>query len=325
MTNPTNQSLYSTNSGVTFSSPPEIRTRNPVSTDISGGNGIYQLGQRWVNSSSNTSFTLTSFNASASGISATWTQEGGSGSGTLDELAGDTGTASPSSGSITIEGGPGITTSASGSTVTVTSTGVFTLSASAGGAAFPNGGDILLEAGTGITTTASGDTITIAATATSQNYPFAVVTSVADGVNVTGDGTFWYLSTVGGSTLNILYDAGSAVAIGSGTAVFTAPVEGIYYFNWDVCMAGVGAAHTKMDMYVEVNSVDNYLGYIINPYNLSEPGGALAINSSCQIELNASDTVRVKFAVYNGTKVVSVYGSSTDEFARCSFSGYLIQ
>lgn len=188
----------------------------------------------------------------------------------------------------------------------------------------PSAGNFTIAAGSNITITPGANQISIASTGgTTTHYPFAVVTAT-DGLNVTGDGTFWYLSTVGAATLSILYDVGSNVDIGTGTAVFTAPATGIYYFNWDYCLAAIGVTHTKIDVYIEVNNVDSYLGNIFNPYPIST-AGVLAQNSSCQISLNIGDTVRAKLAVYNGAKTVSVYGSTTTEFARCTFSGFLIQ
>lgn len=122
--NPTGANLYSTSGSTPSSSISNVirATRVPATSDIKGPSGNYPIGQRWVNTSANATYTLTSLSASSGVISATWVIEGG-GSGTLSTLTGDTGTATPSAGNIQIAGGAGITTSASGSIVTVALSG----------------------------------------------------------------------------------------------------------------------------------------------------------------------------------------------------------
>lgn len=65
-------------------------TRSPTSSDIKSNNGYFQIGQRWINTVLNASFTLTSISPSNGVITATWTQEGGSGSGTVTSVTGTT-------------------------------------------------------------------------------------------------------------------------------------------------------------------------------------------------------------------------------------------
>lgn len=121
---PVGANLYGT-SGATPSNSlnSAIRaTRAPASTDTRGPQGNLTVGQRWIDTSANATYTLTSFSASNGIVSATWITDGG-GSGALATLSGDTGTATPSGGNIQIAGGAGITTSASGAVVTVALTG----------------------------------------------------------------------------------------------------------------------------------------------------------------------------------------------------------
>ena len=89
--------------------PPIIALRPPASTDVG-----YPLGQFWVDKAIGHSYQLNQITTGA----ANWVQIG-SATGALSTLTGDTGTASPSSNDILIAGGTNLTTSASGSTVTV--------------------------------------------------------------------------------------------------------------------------------------------------------------------------------------------------------------
>lgn len=96
---------------------PHLDIRAPSSADVQ-----YSVGQRWVNTIGNATYTLTSFSASAGVTTANWQAEGG-GTSQLSTLSGDTGTANPVAGNIQIAGGAGVVTSASGAVVTVSLTG----------------------------------------------------------------------------------------------------------------------------------------------------------------------------------------------------------
>ena len=120
MSNPVAASLYGIGTGSTSTGGllPYVTNRSPSSTDIIGPNGTFKVGQKWVNSTTNNTYSLTSFSALGGVITATWTAEGGTSSAVLT-LSGDSGTAVPSAGNILIAGGGEVVTSASGSTVTV--------------------------------------------------------------------------------------------------------------------------------------------------------------------------------------------------------------
>lgn len=97
-------------------------TRAPASTDVRGPQGNLSLGQRWLNTTLSDVWTLAALATSAGVTTATWVQDS-AGTGALNQLNGDTGSALPSSGAITIAGGAGVTTSATGSTVTIALSG----------------------------------------------------------------------------------------------------------------------------------------------------------------------------------------------------------
>lgn len=124
MSTPTGGNLYT----VAFGTRPE-NVEIPVYSTVNPGTNKtnYPIGKRWINTSSNSTFTLTSLSTLGGVTTATWTAEGG-GSSQLAQLTGDTGTAIPTNGSIKIAGDTvNISTSASGSTVTITQslTGTF--------------------------------------------------------------------------------------------------------------------------------------------------------------------------------------------------------
>lgn len=81
---------------------PIVSTVSPSSTNVNGPAGNYAIGQEWVNTTSNTTYVLTSLQASNGQLSATWTPSAGSGgvlsvSGTTNQV-----TASPSTGSVVV-------------------------------------------------------------------------------------------------------------------------------------------------------------------------------------------------------------------------------
>ena len=155
-------------------------TRAPTSTDLKGPQGNFPIGQRWIDTSANGTYTLTSVSASNGVLSATWVTDGG-GSGALSQLTGSTGTATPTSGSIQIAGTANqVTTEASGSTVTLSTPSTFvapgTITATLGAITATNGNLVLGTAGNKLsiatganasmgTATMSGVTVTVNTTA----------------------------------------------------------------------------------------------------------------------------------------------------------------
>lgn len=104
---PSGSNLYSQGFGSTPSASlvNAVRaTRSPASTDIKGASGNYVIGQRWINTSSNLSFTLTNITSSGGSVSATWTQEGGTGSGDVTSVSGTANqiSVSPTTGAVVV-------------------------------------------------------------------------------------------------------------------------------------------------------------------------------------------------------------------------------
>lgn len=97
--------------GVTAPNPPNIikALRAPTTNDKK-----YNIGDMWINTATSTAYQLVDIDGSG----ADW-QVTGSPSSAVSSLAGDTGSAAPAAGVITIAGGTNITSAASGSTVTI--------------------------------------------------------------------------------------------------------------------------------------------------------------------------------------------------------------
>ena len=91
-------------------SPKPIQANRAPTTEDTG----FEIGQLWADSTNDIIYALSSVSAGA----AQWNLLGG-GTGDVDVLDGDTGTAIPSGGVITIAGGDGLTTVGAGSTVTI--------------------------------------------------------------------------------------------------------------------------------------------------------------------------------------------------------------
>src|ERR1700750_1001043 len=106
--------------GTNASQPPNMSFEQRDPTEFDSQN--YSLGDQWLNTSNKKVFQLVSLAnpgiTGRSGLVAEWAQITGSG-GSVTDLAGDTGLASPAAGIITIASGTNMNTSAAGSTVTV--------------------------------------------------------------------------------------------------------------------------------------------------------------------------------------------------------------
>ncbi len=149
------------------------RDRAPTSSDRR-----YQVGTAWIDKVGERAYQLVRVDE----LGAHWV-EGGSTAGPLNDLAGDSGDALPASGSITIAGGDNITTSATGSTLTVSLDAAITVDSATleDGNLEVQDGDIELEGDLNITKD-GGKILAVAATAAAA-----------------GDSSFGSVALVGGT------------------------------------------------------------------------------------------------------------------------------
>src|ERR1700691_2038493 len=68
---------------------PIVSIRSPSSSDVKGPNGPFKIGQVWVNSNANSTYTLSSYTSSAGIVLANWEISGATS--TLATLTGDSG------------------------------------------------------------------------------------------------------------------------------------------------------------------------------------------------------------------------------------------
>lgn len=197
---------------------PHIDVRPPTSTDI-----LYPVGKVWVDTVGNSSYTITSLSTSGNVTTASWVTTGG-GSGAVATLSGDSGTASPSSGNITIAGTNNqISTTASGSTITLAATSPFDLTGnlrltgSGGKLSITPGG---AAASIGSASLVSG-TVTIATTSvTAASNIFLSRASVAP-VATGATGMLTVGTIVNGTSfvINAVQAANASLLVGSDTSI----------------------------------------------------------------------------------------------------------
>lgn len=182
---------------------PTIQDRIPSTYDVN-----YPVGKVWIYPNGNGCYILTSLASSQGTVTANW-QVLGSPTAAVQGLSGDSGSAIPSSGIITIAGGSNLTSSASGSTVTIdldsTITGLSSLASTAlstGKLSVTTGanasaGQATLVAGTKTVTTnkvatASLIFVTVATLGTVVAPQAMLVSNIVDGVSfdiTSADGT----------------------------------------------------------------------------------------------------------------------------------------
>jgi hypothetical protein len=224
---------------------------------------IYPIGKRWIDQSTNTAYTLTSISAFDGLLTYTWQVSAG-GSAIVATVSGNTGTASPSAGNISIVGAATqLTTAASGSTLTISVTDPFDI------------------ADLGVSGNATiGGTLGVTGTTTMTN---AVVTSAltVDGTalvtgNFTTDGAIATIGS-GASTVNI-----------SGPAIQVTPTSMTMSVGLNVDVALVASGYTVLasDFYVSINSLSGastinlplapIIGQVLT---ICDVGGAAATNN----------------------------------------------
>ena len=212
---------------------PFISNVAPASTNITGPNGPFKIGQPWVDTTGLAAYTLVGLTSSSGTVSGTWALSAG-GPGTLSTLTGNSGGAiSPVAGNINVLGGSGVTVVGSAGTLTVSLTGggtaIDSFAPDAGtNPVVPNGAGLVTMAGTAnqITTTGGLNTLTfsvpstfiapgtIASTTTlTAGSSLSVTTSAVIGTTLTATG--------GLTTLAALTQTGTTLINASGAGVTT--------------------------------------------------------------------------------------------------------
>lgn len=131
-------------------------------------------------------------------------------------------------------------------------------------------------------------------------------------VDVTGDGTNVILGT-GTAALTELYDVGSNF---NTNGTFTAPVTGLYHFNFGILAQEVAAANS-----LTLQLITTGRNYTYGNFG-SGATGNMPLWASRHVQMTAGDTAQVQVNVAGGTKIINIYGGANDP--RTFFEGMLI-
>lgn len=232
MTGPVN--VYAQGTGTASIAQPIVLAVAPGPTNVN-----FPIGQIATVPSTGTAYILVSKSTSNGVTSASWTTIS-SASGDVDALAGDSGTATPTAGSITIAGGSGVTTSAAGSTVTVSLTGgglaIDSITPNSGTTpVVPDGAGLVSIVGAGSVTTVGG-----------TNTLTAQLTGLTNHAVLVGAGTTT-ITKVGptATALQVLQSAGSSADPVFSTATYpaTTTVSQILYSSSTNVVGGLATAN----------------------------------------------------------------------------------
>ncbi len=232
---------------------PIVTIREPETTDVMGPAGPFRVGQLWVNSTSDSSYQLTSIHSLGGVVSATWSLLGAQ-AGVLDTLEGDVGgTVSPSAGNIDLLGTAGqIVTTGSGSQI------VFSLDSPL------TPGDVAITG-----TLSSTGATTLATTGASVNT-FGNATGATSVALVSGTGGISLTSTGTGditvsSTDTLLLDSAGVLEINSSAGVISIGNDAVSQ------NINLGTAGTRTLVIGSATATETVLG----TFNLNTTGSAV--------------------------------------------------
>ncbi len=204
---------------------PHVDTRSPTTADT--GNGFFGIGKRWINTTANAEYTLTSLSSSVLGTTANWTSLGTAG-GVLNTLTDGSGsTVTPVTNNIQIAGtGNQIASTAGSGVITLSLIGPYTPTT------YTAHGVLLGEGTSSISATAAGATgqVLVGNTGTDPTWTgspsFSGSVTAATGLTVTSGGLTVSAggeSITGTTTINTTGTASTTIGNVSSTLTINAP------------------------------------------------------------------------------------------------------
>lgn len=153
----------------------------------------------------------------------------------------------------------------------------------------------------------------------SQPGFFAYLTTTTG--QVTGAGAVYQIGS-GGSTFTIPFQNGSAF---SSACIFTAPANGLYFFNMVVVYDGLTSAMNDLDL-VFIHSVGgNLYGVNQNPGTAKNGSNGLVLNASLSYPMNRNETMQFRTAIVGGAgNTATIRGFNTNTSIATSIRGFLV-
>lgn len=152
---------------------------------------------------------------------------------------------------------------------------------------------------------------------TNSSQPCFIASQLADQTNVTGDGTAYTVTFT-----NEILDQGNNF---NGTSTFTAPVTGTYFFSTTLLLGGLLLANDLGFIEIVV------AGTSAATYRLSEGNffagstvGTYSLTGSTLVRMTSGDTATVVITIFDGLKVVDIFGETNAGVRSPLFSGYLV-
>ncbi len=152
---------------------------------------------------------------------------------------------------------------------------------------------------------------------TNTSQPCFLASQTADQTNVTGDGTAYTVTFT-----NEIFDQNNNF---DGTSTFTAPVTGKYLFSTTLLLAGLLIANDLgfVEIVIAGTSAATYR-FAEGNFFTASIGGTYGVTGSIIANMTATDTAKVVVTVFDGTKVVDIFGTTGAGVRTPTFSGYLI-
>lgn len=193
---------------------------------------------------------------------------------------------------------------------------VETLTGNTGGPVGPDGASNINVVGTGSISVAGDpgtNTLTISTSLTNTSTSFSAHLTTTQN-NVTGDGTVYVIPYDA-----VYFNNGGNFNIATGE--FLAPQDGEYYFNVNISLSNLGAAHTQGQVDLLVNGIDVYNIINWNASTVGDDSGDVLIPGERILSLNTNDTVSAQVTIFNSTLTVDVVGGATTDGV---FEGFLV-